>query len=142
MSRIVVLLLFCTSPALADIDMLQRLTGVYGDPHPVFESCKGTVQHLNFSNQYQRGAVEVWVDDVGPEPFIALNLNFTVQGTTPQGVEILFDGEEFHTATGAFVVWEFRPLASPERYCWHRTDWPADRCINTVQRCEPEVPIS
>ena len=80
--------------------------------------------------------------DVDGQYFVGSYLPFTVRRATPVGAEIQFDGEDILTSSGAIVVWEFRTLTNPDRYCWHRTDWPADMCVNMVQRCEEPVPIS
>ena len=124
--------------------MAQRLAGVHGDLRPVDTSCKGTVQHLTFFDDDQRGALRVCCDKAGTETEmrLALDLGFRVIASTAQGVESQFDDEEFHTATSALVVWQFRPLSAPDRFCWHRVDWMDDSCINMVQRCEDDVPIS
>jgi len=38
------------------------------------------------------------------------------------------------TDSGDPVVWDL-VSESPNRYCWHRTDWPAGACTADVLRC-------
>ncbi|MDB5658766.1 MAG: hypothetical protein JWS10_1381 [Cypionkella sp.] len=142
MSRILFALLFCSTPAFADVNMFQRLSGIYGDPHPDGADCTQAVQRLTFADQNTRGDLQVVSDPQGPNMHVSLDLPFTVLHPTQRGIEIRFDDEEILTPNGTLVVWEFRPLKAPNRYCWHRTDWPTDRCINMVQFCEAEVPMS
>ena len=142
MSRVLAALLLCATPCVAKADAFQRLPGLYGDPHPVMESCEWTRQRLTLSQDSQRGAIEVLVLDVDGQYFVGSDIAFTIRRTTPDGAEIEFDDDDGRTPSGALVVWELRLLINPDRYCWHRTDWPADQCINMVQRCEEPVPIS
>ncbi|MEO5615572.1 MAG: hypothetical protein ABIR04_11725 [Cypionkella sp.] len=70
------------------------------------------------------------------------DLRFTIRRAGPDGAEIQFDDEEILTPSGAPVAWEFRTLNNTDRYYWHRSDWPADPCINMMQRCEEPMPMS
>ncbi len=142
MFRSLIVFAFCASPAVADTSMVQRLAGFYGDQPPSAAPCKGVQQQLSFWDRNNRGTVQVFEHRDGEGKSSILDLPFTVRRSTARGLEIRFDSEEFHTGSGELVTWEFRPLRSPAGYCWYRTDWTDAACINTVQRCEDEVPIS
>ena len=73
---------------------------------------------------------------------LAIDQPFTVLARTAQGVLIRFDSEDIRTPGGALRTWEFRPLANPDRYCWHATGSPEADCINTVRLCDSDVPMS
>lgn len=49
-------------------------------------------------------------------------------------------GESRRTTTGDLVVWDL-VLASPNRYHWHRTDWPDDGATPAVVRCDGTTPM-
>ena len=44
------------------------------------------------------------------------------------------EGETRTTPSGELVVWEVIML-SPDRYCWHRTDWSEGACTAAIERC-------
>jgi hypothetical protein len=44
------------------------------------------------------------------------------------------EGETRTTPSGEPIVWEVVML-SPDRYCWHRTDWPEGACTAAIERC-------
>ncbi len=142
MHRILLAVLLSTGPASADVDMFHRLSGIYGDLHPVGAACTGAVQHVNFQNGNQRGALQIFSDNIEPGTVMVGDLGFVVLATTALGVQIQFDTETQTASNGAVVQWEFRPLTDPDSYCWHRTDWAADQCTYTVQRCDDPVPTS
>ena len=47
-------------------------------------------------------------------------------------------GETRLTKDGRPVVWDL-VLRSPDRYAWHRTDWPPGGYTREVQRCSPDA---
>lgn len=89
-------------PAQAEQDVFRRLSGVYGDPSALVETCKGAPQHLAFAQNHKRGAVQVFSDLNGTtEMLLAIDLPFTVLHTTQQGVVIQFDSEEMRDPSRA-----------------------------------------
>jgi len=141
--RFIFALLCFAMPAHAEPDVFLRLSGVYGDPSGFVETCKAAPQHLSFTQDHKRGAVQVFSDLNGAtEMLLALDLPFKVLRSTAEGVVIQFDSEEFLDPSGALMTWEFRPLSNPDRYCWHATGSADETCINTVRLCESEVPMS
>jgi len=49
-------------------------------------------------------------------------------------LRMAIEGETRKTPAGDLVVWEVVML-SPDRYCWHRTDWPEGGCTAAIERC-------
>jgi hypothetical protein len=49
-------------------------------------------------------------------------------------LRMAIEGEKRKAPTGEPVVWDLIML-SPDKYCWHRTDWPAGACTTAVVRC-------
>ena len=49
-------------------------------------------------------------------------------------LRMAIEGETRMTPTGELVVWDL-VLLSPDRYCWHRTDWPHGGCTKAIVRC-------
>ncbi len=143
MIRILFALSCFAMPAHAEDDVFERLSGVYGDPNGFVETCKGAPQHLIFTKNRKRGAVQVFSDLNGTtDMHLAIDRPFTALRRTAQGVLIQFDGEEMRDPSGALMTWEFRPLSNPDRYCWHATGSPDAECINTVRLCDSDVPMS
>lgn len=50
------------------------------------------------------------------------------------------DGESRTTDSGELVVWDLI-MATPNRYHWHRTDWPQLGVTNAVVRCDGARPV-
>ncbi|MFC3181793.1 hypothetical protein [Cypionkella sinensis] len=143
MLRILFALTCLALPAHAENDVFEQLSGVYGDPDGFVETCKGAPQHVIFSKDRKRGAVQVFSDLNGTtDMLLAIDLPFAVLGRTAQGILIQFDSEDMRDPTGALRTWEFRPLTNPDRYCWHATGSPEPECINTVRLCDSDVPMS
>lgn len=143
MIRTLFALLCLAMPAHAEVDVFERLSGVYGDPDAFVETCKRAPQHLIFTKDHARGAVQVFSDLNGTtDMLLAIDQRFTVLGRTAQGILIQFDDEDIRGPSGALRTWEFRPLANPDRYCWHATGSPDGECINTVRLCDSDVPMS
>lgn len=58
----------------------------------------------------------------------------------PHTIRGAIDGETRRTATGDLVVWDL-VIVTPNRYHWHRTDWPEDGMTGAVIRCDGTHPL-
>jgi hypothetical protein len=61
---------------------------------------------------------------------------YRVVATRPY-LRLLLVDEDRTTASGDPVVWDLMML-SPDRYCWHRTDWPPGSCTQRNERCDSD----
>lgn len=59
---------------------------------------------------------------------------------SPYALRGAIEGETRRTPAGALVVWDL-VLASPNRYHWHRTDWPATAVTGPIVRCDGTRPM-
>lgn len=58
----------------------------------------------------------------------------------PFVIRAAMEGEDRRTEAGELVIWDLI-LATPNRYHWHRTDWPNLGVTNAIVRCDGRRPL-
>ena len=61
---------------------------------------------------------------------------YDIEGYTRSSIRGAIRGETRLTADDRPVVWDL-VLKSPDRYAWHRTDWPLGGYTREIRRCTP-----
>jgi hypothetical protein len=69
-----------------------------------------------------------------PTGEIVKTIQYHILDTSPH-LRMRIEGETRTTPAGDPVVWDLI-LISPDRYCWHRTDWPVGACTANIERCQ------
>ena len=72
-------------------------------------------------------------DDGSREP--RRETSYTVLKQTESALRMSMDDEDRLDISGNPVMWDL-VLLSNDEYCWHRTDWQATSCTQSVLRCE------
>ena len=129
-------------PTTARADVFDRAAGLWGitDYEPL--SCAANPHEVSFSADRRRAAF-VW-----SEPMINYEGEwdteglYDVLGHGEDFIVLALDGESRRTRDGRPVVWVLRLIDGGSRYCWGRTDWPAETCIDRYARCPSPVPVS
>ncbi|NBZ86574.1 hypothetical protein [Stagnihabitans tardus] len=121
-------------PAKADI--FDRLSGSFGVPDLPEESCAENPAFSHFTADRSRVTFS-WVRPVvSYTGAMITSYGGTVVATAPDSITMRRDNETRRDPSGALVLWIMR--ATPEGYCWTRSDWPPDECLPTV-RCGSEA---
>ena len=118
----------------ARADVFADASGTWGltDYDPL--SCQENPHEVSFSPDHAR-AFFIWS---GPmmnyEGEWDTEGDYTVLETGPDYLVLALDGESRRTHDGKPVVWIMRLLDGGQRYCWGRTDWPEQDCIDRYAR--------
>ena len=127
-------------PAWADV--FDDAAGTWGLPADAELTCALNPHVIAFSGDHARasfrwhGPMINYLGEVDQEG------DYTVMAHGPDWIRLALDGEARRTVAGDPVVWIFRLRDAGARYCWGRTDWPADACIDRYARCPEPPPIS
>ncbi len=123
----------CKTTQPANASIFSVLPGIWGweeqgvgtcsaNPHAITFSDDRRVMFLRHTKPLKR--------HTGAETMVLL---YRILDADPH-LRMALDGETRTTPAGALVEWDLIML-SPDRYCWHRTDWPAGHCTAAVVRC-------
>jgi len=96
--------------------------GCSGNPHTIRFTRDRTFMLLKHVKKIDRASGN-------PDPVV----RYRVLQSEPD-LRMAIEGETRTTPAGDLVVWEVYML-SPDRYCWHRTDWKAGGCTKAIERC-------
>ena len=128
------------APAQADI--FDQISGTWGLTDRSELSCAENPHRISFTPERSRARF-VWEQPM---------LSYTGEWLTEGGYDVIshdetsvtmaLDGEQRLTGDGAPVVWILRLLDEGNRYCWGRTDWAEEDCIDRYMRCPAPVPVS
>lgn len=134
-------LVFCAAlPARADV--FDDAAGVWGLPGDAELSCQLNPHAVSFSEDRTRSTfrwehlMTNYLDEPDQEG------TYTVLDHGADFIVMALDGEQRQTAEGAPVVWIMRLREGGARYCWGRTDWPEEDCVDRYARCPAPTPIS
>jgi hypothetical protein len=123
----------CTSTRHADASIFSVLPGIWGWEADGAGTCSANPHAITFSNDrsvmFLRTA-KTFERHTGAETSVVL---YRILDSDPH-LRLALDGETRTTPTGALVEWDLIML-SLDRYCWHRTDWPAGSCTAAIVRC-------
>lgn len=116
------------------------------DPYPVLsgdwgwegsDDCALTPQELHFSADRKQMFLALTPRNESGAREPRVDATYQVLGNIPNGLRVALDGEARLDPTGEPVTWNLL-LLGKDRYCWHRSDWPADGCTKSVVRCNAE----
>ncbi|MCR8724041.1 hypothetical protein [Frigidibacter sp. ROC022] len=134
------LLLCAALPAHADVfDDASGLWGLTGDDEL---TCQLNPHRVTFFDDNKRASfrwehlMTNYLGEPDQEGF------YTVLDHGDDYIVLALDGEQRRTLEDAPVVWIMRLSEGGGRYCWGRTDWPAEDCLDGYARCPAPVPIS
>lgn len=96
------------------------------NPHTISFSQNRAAMHIIYDQS--------WTDDEGGYHKEAI---YDLQEMTPSHIRGFMRGEKRRARNGDLVVWDL-VLTGPDRYAWHRTDWPKGILTDEVLRC-PEI---
>ena len=125
-------------PQIAQADIFDRMTGSFGLPDVIAESCAANPVFSSFSPNLGRVNFS-WGRPV-PSYTGAMITAYggTVVRLDGQSLIMLRDDETRLTEAGEPVLWEMRATDNPDGYCWHRLDWDPAQCLQVI-RCVPEA---
>ncbi len=109
------------------------LSGTWGEdpedcqsnPHTISFSPQGDVMHV----RYPEGGT---ADGKSLQEHFA----YRVLGRSSSALQLTLIGESRTDSSGQPVTWELRQ-PDKDRYCWWRSDWPANGCTVPRIRCGP-----
>jgi hypothetical protein len=113
--------------------VFSTLPGTWGWEGHKELSCDGTSHTLSFTRD--RSVMLLQYTDKSnrvsdnPIPIV----RYRVLQAKPN-LRMAIEGETRKTPGGELVVWDL-VLLSPNRYCWHRTDWRPEGCTAAIERC-------
>lgn len=98
--------------------------------------CEEAPSKVTFSED---GALMFFSSDAGlvmnREGRVSSKLTYGIIAEHEKGLRAVIIGEERRTDRGDVVLWDLL-LISDTRFCWHREDWPNNRCTKALIRCE------
>ncbi len=122
----------CTSVKPVDQGIISVLPGTWGWEQSVEFSCGNNSHTMRFTKD--RKFMLLKYKEAVPEQDIPANdVHYKVLQSEPN-LRMAIEGEKRTAATGEPVVWDVVML-TPDRFCWHRTDWEAGACTGAVVRC-------
>ncbi len=131
----VLLLAACSGPTIrGDADALSLLRGDWGWAGS--EECRRDPQRLSVAEDRSR----LWVDNeqgmsTGEEGDPVLQrFEYRILASGSALVDVELVNETRVDASGRPVTWQIR-LIDRDRFCWHRSDWPAGGCTGQIRRC-------
>jgi hypothetical protein len=138
--RLALILTLLALPVRADV--FDLATGRWGLADDVELSCAINPHDVSFSQTRSR-ALFRWTEPmVNYEGEPDIEGAYSILDHGADFVVMALDGESRRTDNGKPVVWIMRLIEDGARYCWGRTDWPPEDCIDRYVRCPPPQPIS
>lgn len=108
-------------------------------------TCLGNRHEISFSADQTQMLLtfEEPLDTASNDPVVRYSIiasGDAVHPELPFVIRASMEGESRTTDGGALVVWDLI-MATPNRYHWHRTDWPNLGVTNAVVRCDGDQPL-
>jgi hypothetical protein len=108
-------------------------------------TCLGNTHTIAFGGQGREMVLTFRepIDSVSRQRVVrykVLQAGSNVQPELPVVIRAAMEGETRRTESGVPVVWDLI-MASPNRYHWHRTDWPNGGVTGAVIRCDGAKPL-
>jgi hypothetical protein len=140
--RLFVILLTLMSPtvAVADSDVMRRLTGTFGMPDTPDFTCAANPITITFSADGLVMTSTMAQAIIDYEGRLRISGDYVVRGADAGGLALALEGESRLTDAGDPVVWVLRP--TPDGFCWGRTDWADTECASYHVRCAGAAPVS
>jgi hypothetical protein len=110
----------------------ELLPGTWGWKNYKPASCDVNPQVISFTGDRRTMLVQFTESIVWPVPVQNKTLRYEVLDTKPY-LRMMIEGE-WRMKDGKPVVWDLVML-SPNRFCWHRADWPLSSCTRAIVRC-------
>lgn len=140
--RWLILLLFLLPAPLQAQTVFDRAAGTWGLTDYAPLSCATNPHEVSFSADHGRALFRWDSPIVNYEGDWDLEGAYDVLGSGPDYIVLALDGESRRTREGEPVVWIMRLIDGDSRYCWGRTDWPTEDCIDRYARCPAPPPLS
>ncbi|MGV8985486.1 MAG: hypothetical protein ACOH2H_04275 [Cypionkella sp.] len=136
MIRFAALCLLASLTSAAAQDVLDSFRGQYGSATDPVTSCAANPHSLDFMTQPPHALFnwsKPWTDDSGR---MVSNQRYDLLSTQDNSLILRLEGDTRRTASGDRPIWILRQTATPQGYCWGRTDWPLVHCENQQLRCD------
>jgi hypothetical protein len=140
MRPLLLLLLLSASPARADV--FDDASGLWGLPGDSELTCELNPHRVTFSADHARASFRWEGPMINYEGEVDQEGAYSVLDHGADYLVLALDGESRRSADGEPVVWIMRLLQGGARYCWGRTDWPEDECVDRYARCPAPTPTS
>lgn len=127
----------------ADSSVFRLAAGTW-DWYEGDSTCATARRHtISFSPDFREMRIRFAVADSGRDSLYRYRVFGVGDNVVPgldQVIRGAMEGETRTTENGALAVWDL-VLMSPNRYHWHRTDWPQGSMTDAVVRCQGSKPL-
>lgn len=126
------------APAAAQ-SVFDSLTGSYGSASDTATSCAENPHRLEFMADPPHALFswdKPWADSDGQ---MIQGERYDLLDHSDTTLALRREGDPARTSDGRRPTWILRLTATPDGYCWGRTDWPLVRCEDQQLRCDKPV---
>lgn len=126
----------CRTTQVQTSSVYDVLPGTWGWQHSKHAGCDSNPHVISFSED----RTEMILTTAHPEMTVhgmARTSRYRIYSDSPH-LRMFLEGETRRDpATGALVLWDL-VMKSPDKYCWHRSDWQPDACTESIVRCRTD----
>lgn len=140
MRPLLLILALLAFPARADV--FDLASGLWGLPGDAELTCALNPHRVTFSPDRARASFRWDGPMINYEGEVDQEGTYSVLDHGEDYLVLALDGESRLTQDGVPVVWIMRLRPDGSGYCWGRTDWAEEVCVDLYRRCPAPPAIS